>query len=285
MNDSSTSQDTRSASGARRQALLAILQRLVPGWQAEQVSGFDYLSGGYSNENYRFEHDGSAYVLRVPSRKRPFVDRQRELRFYQQELAVSVPELVAFDPASGVMISRFEPGPLLMDADRTLEDLVAYLRRLHGALPASGRHYDPLRLSREFLTTGPVPEPIRRLSRLQWTPRQQAPCHNDLNPWNVIIGSSGRWVTLDWEWFGDNDPLFDLVTLHQGLQLDDASLLRMVELWSGAPADQARLADCLRAFWLREYAWAHAEHTHGARREEIEQQLATSADKLAAFAS
>ena len=27
------------------------------------------------------------------------------------------------------------------------------------------------------------------------------------------------WKTLDWEFFGLNDPLFDLVALHQGLEL------------------------------------------------------------------
>ena len=40
----------------------------------------------------------------------------------------------------------------------------------------------------------------------------------DLNPWNVIV-TEARWETIDWEFVGNHDPLFDLITLHQGLNL------------------------------------------------------------------
>ena len=48
---------------------------------------------------------------------------------------------------------------------------------------------------------------------------QVRPCHNDLNPWNVIVSAAdpGRWCTLDWEIAGDNDPLFDLICVSEGL--------------------------------------------------------------------
>lgn len=266
--------------------LTRLVRRLVPAWSADPAMTFTFLSGGYSNENYRFDHDGHGYVLRVPSRVRPFVDRAHEFAFYDSGAArVNTPELIAFDVDTGVMVSRFEPGRLLADAPPDVDSLVGYLRSLHAALPASGRSYDPLLLSRQFLAEGSVPPGILRLSEVEWSPVSQAPCHNDLNPWNIIISAPDRWVTLDWEWFGDNDPLFDLVTVHQGLDMDQTSLAQMAELWAEGPVDNDRLSACLHAFWLREYAWAHAELTFGSQRDEIVAQLNTAADRLAALTS
>ena len=51
-------------------------------------------------------------------------------------------------------------------------------------------------------------------------------------------------------------------------------------------SDESRLHLCLSVFWLREYAWAHAEAYHGNPREEVAEQIDTavgetpSADEL-----
>ncbi|MGD8832777.1 MAG: phosphotransferase [Pseudomonadales bacterium] len=262
--------------------LAAMVRALVPDWRADALGAFEYLSGGYSNENYRFTYAGEAFVLRVPSRIRPFVDRAHEAAFYDGEHRVRIPTLVAFDPVTGNMISRYEPGELLTDTAAQPAELVRYLEGLHAGLPPSGRRYDPVRLAREYLASGTPPGWIEDLATgLVWRPFVSTPCHNDLNPWNVIVPATGAWVTLDWEWYGENDPLFDLVTLHQGLGLDDAALARMLSLWSGEPVAEWRLVGCLRAFWLREYAWAHAEWEHGNRRPEIGEQLDLAAGRLA----
>jgi thiamine kinase-like enzyme len=276
------------------EALHRALRALVPDWNLEGVGPADYLSGGYSNRNYRIEYQDQAYVLRLPERQRPFVDRTREEAFYRQPNQVRIPELVAFDATTGAMLTRFEAGKLLSDSVQTPEALIAYLSDLHASLPPSGRDYDPLALTREFLAVGRVPDWVRKLAdALVWRPATLVPCHNDLNPWNVIRPPTGAWVTLDWEWFGDNDPLFDLVTLHQGLELADDVLHEMALLWTAAGgsnkaaaetvADElgdSRIHHCLIVFWLREYAWAHAEAYHGNPREEVAEQIETGAKKL-----
>ena len=58
--------------------LLRWIRELVPAWAADDIGSFRYLDGGYSNRNYRFAHGGAQYVLRVPFRQRPFVDRSQE---------------------------------------------------------------------------------------------------------------------------------------------------------------------------------------------------------------
>ncbi len=265
-------------------AMLDALARLMPGWRLTEVQGVSYLSGGYSNENYAFSYQDARYVLRLPNRRRPYVDRALELAFLERQRSLRLPELVAFDTANGQMLTRFEPGPLLSDVEPDIPALADYLQMLHSALPPSGRRYDPVALAREFLSAGEYPSLIQTLlTNFSWPPTRLAGCHNDLNPWNVILPESGPWVTLDWEWHGDNDPLFDVVTLHQGLGLDDESLPDLAARWRGGAVGDQELQDCLMAFWLREYAWASAEQQHGNNRLEIAEQLRVSLDRLQAL--
>jgi len=95
----------------------------------------------------------------------------------------------------------------------------------------------------------------------------------------------GRWFTLDWEWAGANDPLFDLVALHQGLGKDDALLPSLAELLTGRSPEPGRLDACLTAFWLREFSWANAEIAHGSPRPEIALQRELGERKLRALAA
>ncbi len=262
------------------------LQRLMPGWQTGQIRVFEFLSGGYSNDNYRFSYDGEDYVIRLPSRTRSFIDRRLERAFYEEHaVQFPIPDLIALEEATGNLLTRYIPGPLLADEPPALESIAAYLRSLHAALPPSSRQYDPYALSREYLASGDAPVPIRKLADGPWEPKVLATCHNDLNPWNVIRTTSNRWVTLDWEWLGRNDPLFDLVTLHQGMGLPEPSLETLVSLWQESPVEPGRLESCLIAFWLREFSWAWSERHHGNTRDEIEAQIRISREKLAALLS
>lgn len=262
--------------------LLRWVRELVPGWRPEDLGGFRYLEGGYSNRNFRFTHAGQSYVLRAPFRNRPFVDRQQEQALLLAAALPDTPEIVAFDPVSGRMVSRWVAGHLLADLSPTAEEVLDYLRRLHAALPAASRDYDPLAQARDDLRSTAAPGWLQRLAdQLVWPVAETVSCHNDLNPWNVIRAPAGTWVTLDWEWFGRNDPLFDLVTLHQSLELPRERLAELAAGLLGAPAEEARLRACLRVFWLREYAWAAAEIAAGDQRTEIAAQQELGSRRLA----
>ena len=260
------------------------LRSLKPDWHPERIRQFEFLSGGYSNDNYRFAYEENEYVIRLPARTRSFIDRGLERAFYDQHQGqFPIPELIAAEESTGNLLTRFVPGALLADAPPSLEAIADYLRALHLALPEADRQYDPYVLSREYLSAGDAPIPIRKLADGPWRPAHTVTCHNDLNPWNVIQNRPDHWVTLDWEWLGRNDPLFDLVTLHQGMDLPHESLSTLVSLWQDAPIEPGRLESCLTAFWLREFAWAWAERHHGNAREEIEAQIEVSKEKLAAL--
>lgn len=264
-------------------ALTRNVLALRPAWRAADLAEFEFLPGGYSNQNYQFRHAGQRYVLRVPQQARPYIDRKLEHAFYQSPGRVFAPEVEAFDPLTGVMISRWLSGPLLADIDVNPDALVPYVKSLHAGLAICPRKYDPVALARQQLSLGDPQQSIVELAaRWVWNPKQTTPCHNDLNPWNIIVSDTGRWVTLDWEWLGENDPVFDLVSLHQGLSLDNAILDELAVEFLGSRAKNTgqRVRDCLSVFWLREYSWAHAELVQGNDRDEIREQIRVSSEKL-----
>lgn len=268
------------------EALRARVARLCPHWDAGQISSFIYLEGGYSNANYRFDYQGERYVLRVPregERSSSPIDRALEERVYREGTAAGVPPLVAFDTSSGEMICRWVAGTLLTDRHTDPDSLVRYLRYLHRHVPAVERRYDPLLQARASLKRADDPPRwLERLAaRLSWAPERPITCHNDLNPWNVIRTPDGGWVTLDWEWIGRNDPLFDLVTLHQSGGLDDQDLAPMARAYLGRPVDADRLERCVIVLWLRETAWAMAELAAGNERPEIAAQRDLGLQRLA----
>ncbi|MFB3103525.1 MAG: phosphotransferase [Pseudomonadales bacterium] len=263
--------------------MLEIVRRLMPDWDVPSDLAFDYLPGGYANANYRFSLGGKSYVLRAPAGSQPYVDWRQERAFYLAAHRVATATLVALDVDNGAMITEWVSGCLLVDVPPDDDELLAYLRGLHGNLPQVDRCYDPIALSRTYLSGGlPHPHARRVMNSLTWPLGPMVTCHNDLNPWNVIRGEDG-WVTLDWEFFGANDPLFDLVTLHQGLQMTDTGLLALSEHYLADRVSQERLNGCLAAFWLREYSWAFAHASQDNRREEIEIQMETAAEKLLNF--
>lgn len=254
---------------ALSESLRERITALCPDWNLQYLSGFLYLEGGYSNHNYRFDYRGDRYVLRVPFRDRPWVDRVLERQVYVAAAPMCAP-LVALDAASGDMITRWVPGALLADHASEPAALADYLSDLHAALPAPVRDYDPIAHAAGHLAQSSAPAWLLELAAgLRWRPAASITCHNDLNPWNVIRTAAGGWVTLDWEWVGQNDPLFDLATLHQGSGLDAGALPFMAERYLGRPAEPERLHACLVALWLRETAWAMAEAAAGNDRPEV----------------
>lgn len=249
---------------------------LRPDWRPEDIEVVSYLEGGYSNRNYRIRHTGQDYVVRIPEATQPFVDRAHESVWYKKLPASVGPAPLAHDIHTGAMLSEWVTGVLLVDhwRDHDSESLVHYLHALHSSLPDARRAY-PLN---DLLKQYGVQEFSVRPSTVGTT------CHNDLNPWNILVTETG-WVTLDWEFVGHHDPLFDLVGLHQGLELPMQELPSLTDLYQelAGTSDsnvESRMHACLFNFWLREYGWAEHQLSLGNDRPEVAEQRETALEHL-----
>ena len=247
----------------------------MPAWRAECIGPTTYLDGGYANDNYRFEYGGERFVIRIV--RESATPRDAEMRYLQLPVA---PDVVAMDRGRGDLITRWIDGTLLAEIPAEPSEMAMYLRELHNAVPRGIRRYDAVEVVRDYLRAAPVPAvAARALRRLEWSIAETAGCHNDLNPWNVIR-SGASWRTLDWEFAGDNDPLFDLVGLGYGMAYrDDAFDALVAGYYRDRPTDK-RLVDTRILYQLREHAWAARQVSAGNKRDVIAAQLVTTEREL-----
>jgi thiamine kinase-like enzyme len=243
--------------------LRAQIIKMLPEWSEDSLSGFKYLDGGFTNNNFVFERRygnlTKKYVLRSPAIAQPLQNRVNEFHLYQSLKTSISPDLLAFDTDSGAMITYYVEGQLLVDSPpdhHEPDKLARYIKSLHSVLPSTEKTYDLSGLMSAYVPTFNEKD-FSEIKRLE----KSASCHNDLNPWNIIVNST-TWVTLDWESFGLNDPVFDIVTLCMGLNLTNKALNDSVEQYCGT-LDPGRVQDNLICFWLREWGWAKYQVSRG----------------------
>lgn len=155
-----------------------------------------------------------------------------------REAGVDAPEPRGRDDR-GRQIIEFVPGTLAMHGEPLtpagLARVGAMIRRIHDASVA-----------------------FRAPADAVWEPAVPAPegdliCHNDLAPWNLLVGD--RWVFIDWDAAGPSTRLWDLAFSAQTFAVPDpardprrsaADLAAFVDGYGAAPALREELADGMR---------------------------------------
>lgn len=263
--------------------VIGVFAALLPAWPRTPPARIEYLPGGYTNRNYKVRIGSAAYALRLVEGRSPDPAEQRYLAL---DMA---PQVVAYDAARGHMLTRWIDGEVAANAPLSPEEAGAYLAALHNAVPRGLRDYDHAAEIGAFFRQAQQGRTLdsdvaAAFERWRWRPATVCGCHNDLNPWNIIRANQppGRLYTLDWESAGDNDPLFDLagLAIGHGWQLDAARACldayaeqRAIAL--PAALREERLREALRAYQIREYAWAAAQLAGGNVRDEIKEQAET----------
>lgn len=200
-----------------------------PATQALATLPLEIVPGGLSNHAWRTGYGGESYFVRLGAvdAERLGVDRASECRMLAIAAAAGLaPQLIACEPASRLLVTRFVPGRHWSRADARdpdkLRRLGATLQRLHALPLASGvRRLDfPVQagqLAAELERFEAIDPAVQETAQraLETLRRRQAPvtlCHNDLHHLNILDDGGRLWL-VDWEYSGAGDPLFDLAGL------------------------------------------------------------------------
>lgn len=169
-------------------------------------------------------------VVRVGSTvRKPWAESTPSVFEYMtalREAGVDVPAAMGRDEA-GRQVLEFVPGRLALHSDpltgSELREVGAIVRSIHDAS-----------------------ESFHPLPGASWSTAIPAPgddliCHNDLAPWNLIVGE--RWVFIDWDAAAPSTRLWDLAYAAQAFTLSDAdqsphdAAARLVAFVNGYGAD------------------------------------------------
>ncbi len=190
----------------------------IPGWTNARRS---LISRGSNNMAYLLEDGDRRAVLKVARKRREFPLNRRADEARVQSVAQAAglaPAVLYVDER--VMLEEYLDGTpwtgATLSRPARLDVLGAALRRVH-ALPLTGRLFPLQDAARKYFEELSPRADRAHAERCLATVTAVAPpptlccCHNDLVAGNIV--SAGGVVLLDWEYAGDNDPMFDLATV------------------------------------------------------------------------
>ena len=212
-------------------------------------------------------------MVRIGGERTELLGIDRAIEAEATRLAASAgvgPEVVAFLPGPGVLVTRFIPGrPVSPEAGRQRDSLLriaAALRAVHAAGYVE-KTFSPFRAVRDYWVTAgrhgvTIPDAFAPAMAIADEVEAALPvfrpafCHNDLLNAN-FIDDGARIRVVDWEYAGMGDVFFDLGNFATNHELDAAGEQALLAAYFGACAehDLARLrlmrvmSDFREAMW------------------------------------
>lgn len=240
---------------------------------------------GLTNINYLVESNGERFVVRVPGAgTAEYVDRRAEYVAARaaSRAGVNAP-VVFFDPSDGLMVTRFVENSVTMNAD-LFTDLAAVARagqafhRLHttsAPFATEFRLFPMIDDYRSLLTSKAAALPAgydelhataaaTRIA-LERTPATLVPSHCDPLCEN-FLDTGERMVLIDYEYAGNNDPMWDLgdLSVEGGFTVQQDHALLRAYFGTEAPAAQIGRMVAYKAMCdLLWTLWGAIQHVNG----------------------
>jgi len=192
----------------------------------ESIRIIDRLKGGMSNSNYVVKAMNKFYTFRIPGKNASvFVNRtiEGDILSLIAPLGIDGNLLLHLNQETGYKISKYIAGtPLMIDNPAIYYEAVSdILHRLHNSGLVAQNDYAPfirLKYFEELVEQAGISHldsyyDIRdrflkfKAFLSEWSTML---CHNDSQPSNFIVTPEGRLLLVDWEFGGNNDPLYDI---------------------------------------------------------------------------
>ena len=199
------------------------------------------VMGGMMNVSSLVEDkDGKQYILYIPTEQaNEMVDRKLEKEHQRiiHELGITSKN-VYFNDETGVKINEYLPGESIDHLKEFDYSKVAELfHRLHRSILLSREDYAPFErfetiYEKESLSfqkeVSPLYQELRDFlfSKKEYLCSQRLVlCHNDAQRSNIVRTPDDKYYFIDFEFVGNNDPIYDIAAFGNGLVSEGRKLL------------------------------------------------------------
>ncbi len=189
------------------------------------------LVGGMMNQSYIVNNEGKRYVLYISTEQaNEMVDRPLERE--NQRLIIDLgltSKNVYFDTEHGIKINEFIEGSSIDKInDYDISKVAALLKKMHTSGKLSRENYNPfsrfIAYEQEALTFDHKMEDEYYIFRDKLFENKDflesqslVLCHNDAQKSNIVKDIDGNYFLIDFEFMGNNDPIYDIATFGNGL--------------------------------------------------------------------
>lgn len=196
------------------------------------------LLGGMMNETYIVSCEGKDYVLFIPQGNANDVVNREEEKFVQKiasDLGVTSKNIY-FDTKSGIKCHEYIEGTSLNLINEFDYDSVAKtLKRFHSSETLSNYDYEPFKRLDDYYNQvesfTKVNEDFKNLliflkQNEQFLIHQKKTlCHNDFQRSNVVKSIDNKYYVIDFEFVGNNDPIYDIAAFGNNAVSEGRKLL------------------------------------------------------------
>lgn len=232
------------------------------------VTSIEFYPKGLTNKNWLVKSDQGDVMVRWPHHdSKNIVHRDHEAKAMALIKDADLDlETLYFNPQTGVKITRFlsdlQTFSEYQGSDK-IERTAHLMRKLHGLNVRSGVLFDPLSRYNQYanlvknpLVTSDVAQRVMDQFK-SFTPRLTL-CHNDWVAGNICFTPTHDYL-IDYEYAGDNDPYFDVMSFITENDLSEDEKERFMQSYfqgSWSEEDKKRLyayGDFHNLLWL---SWA-----------------------------
>ena len=227
-----------------KELMMNEIQTKIASYLDEDVQIVERLMGGMSNQMYVIEKASETFTFRIPGKNADqFVDRHVELKAIEAIRPLGINnETVLMDTTNGFKLAEYVEGtPFSQLPDLMLEHAASVLHELHDSAVRFANDYDPFgRLnlyesyhrhqSDEYKATKATL--LTYQSYLDAQPK--VACHNDAQRSNFLQAGDKTYL-LDWEFAGNNDPMYDIACFGN---IDFAHAMALLPVYLGRTPNQ-----------------------------------------------
>jgi thiamine kinase-like enzyme len=252
---------------------------------SEPVQRLKKLNKGLTNQNFLIHTAHHALVFRLPyADQSNIVNRAHEAAAMRAVAPFNLDfETLYFDPSTGVKMTRYVEAFRSFDetqAEARIERTATLMRRLHALNTTIGFAFDPIQRYRQYRSHVKKPRiedthAEVTLTQIQALKRPMTLCHNDWVEGNIGFTDAKDYL-IDYEYAGDNDPYFDVMSFitENTLSVDEEQ--RFIEAYFQRTLDANERSDLELYRDLHNLLWcAWAVMMHESRGDPIYDTIAT----------